>query len=308
MEGSQATGTACDRVADVRQKLGAPDSYDDILPVTLTSHAPALLTYYVELVNHAQKSAGRSNAAYAAEGPAPAAMQGVTATLRAEGVVLHWDAAQSGGCTDCDIRIDRMLQGTSSKAQQAASRPARLSPNPFATPPPPTRQLLEVSTAAMHEDSSREERNEAIDRSIQVGEKYEYRLRRVETISLDGHTLELLGEESTPVTIQTRDIFPPAVPQDLAAVADDGTRAIDLSWSPDIEPDLSGYVVYRREVKDDSGPRRISGATPLPTPTYHDTEVQPGIRYAYSVTAVDQAGNESARSNEAEETLSPPQQ
>jgi len=34
----------------------------------------------------------------------------------------------------------------------------------------------------------------------------------------------------------------------------------------------------------------------LPSPAYRDTSVQSGQHYWYTVTAVDQAGNESARS------------
>jgi fibronectin type 3 domain-containing protein len=37
--------------------------------------------------------------------------------------------------------------------------------------------------------------------------------------------------------------------------------------------------------------------------SYRDTAMQPGHTYAYSLSAVDQSGNESKRSPEVEETL-----
>jgi fibronectin type 3 domain-containing protein len=107
----------------------------------------------------------------------------------------------------------------------------------------------------------------------------------------------------------TRDIFPPAVPRDLVAIADEGSKAIDLSWSADNEPDLAGYFVYRQNPVGAGREMavRISGPRPLATPTFHDTDVKPGAIYAYTVSAVDQQGNESAQSPEADESLPPSQ-
>ena len=85
--------------------------------------------------------------------------------------------------------------------------------------------------------------------------------------------------------------------------------AIDLSWLPGAEADLAGYIVYRRE-RDTSGPaaawQRISPAQPVVGPGFHDSNVQPGHTYIYTVTAIDQSGHESARSNEASDTVPAP--
>jgi hypothetical protein len=102
--------------------------------------------------------------------------------------------------------------------------------------------------------------------------------------------------------------------------------AIDLSWSPNTEPDIAGYSVYRRDLTaGETTATRLNGrgefapsvdVDVLPeTPTslmqrkthvnasvFHDANVTPGHRYAYSVSAVDRTGNESARSPEVEET------
>jgi hypothetical protein len=286
----------CDRVTDERRPLGVPASYDDILPVTLTSGTSAPLTYYVELVNHAQKSAGRSNPAYALDGPAPPALTGLTVSVRAEGVVLQWEPAR--GCADCKVLIDRLLQGV--PVRKTAGRGAGFTASPLATAAPPPRQTLEVSARNVAE---------TIDQTAEFGQTYEYRARRVESITLERHAIELLGQESSPVRIETRDTFPPAVPKDLAAVADDRAKAIDLSWSADTERDLAGYYVYRQTPvgQGREAAVRISGVNPLPTPSFHDTDVLPGLIYAYTVSAVDQSGNESARSDEADESLATPQ-
>jgi len=67
---------------------------------------------------------------------------------------------------------------------------------------------------------------------------------------------------------------------------------------PDI--DLDGYNVYRRE--ENSQAAKLNTA-PIKTPAHRDTDVTSGKHYFYSVSAVDVRGNESARSEEAEENV-----
>ena len=53
-------------------------------------------------------------------------------------------------------------------------------------------------------------------------------------------------EESAPsekMCVTPRDIYPPAAPKGLAAVASTGW--IDLIWDPNTEADLAGYLVLR---------------------------------------------------------------
>jgi fibronectin type 3 domain-containing protein len=106
-----------------------------------------------------------------------------------------------------------------------------------------------------------------------------------------------------------RDIFPPHPPSGLEAVPGGATAAdhsIDLSWSPNTEADLAGYIVYRQEI-DSKG--AVTGTvtrlnqTPVVGPAYRDQTAMAGRRYAYRVTAVDTAGNESAPSADVQETL-----
>jgi fibronectin type 3 domain-containing protein len=125
---------------------------------------------------------------------------------------------------------------------------------------------------------------------------------------VDGRTLELAGPPSDPVRVEAIDIFPPAIPTGLAAVAlaGDATTgpSIDLNWQPVTDADLAGYAVYRREAG--AGWRRISPAQPVVGPAFHDSNVRPGRTYIYSVSAIYQGGHESDRSAETEETVPSP--
>jgi len=103
------------------------------------------------------------------------------------------------------------------------------------------------------------------------------------------------SDDSTPVVVMPRDTFPPAVPQNLVAAVTSppsGTSAVEISWSANLENDLGGYRVYRRDTQDGRG--QLLTTELLPAPAYRDISVQAGHRYWYTVTAVDRAGNESA--------------
>jgi hypothetical protein len=67
---------------------------------------------------------------------------------------------------------------------------------------------------------------------------------------------------------------------------------INLKWTASTDPSgIKGYNVYR-------GGTKIT-ASPITTTTYGDTTVAAGTSYSYTVTAVDGANNESAKSNTA---------
>ena len=93
----------------------------------------------------------------------------------------------------------------------------------------------------------------------------------------------------------------------MATAGENGAGpAIDLSWLPGSEADLAGYIVYRREPGAAADWLRISPGQPVVGPGFHDSNVQPGHTYTYAVTAIDQGGRESARSNEASDTVPAP--
>ena len=275
--------------------LMAPESdgvFSETLPTPLASGPPRALTYFVELTNARRRSAGLSNAAVAVAGAAPSAVTGLTARVRKDGIALHWTPDDPGYA----IRLHRKLLAsppeTKSKAQSGL----------FAPSPEPVEQNLLVE-AALQAAPDR-----ALDKAIRFGQIYEYSAQRVARLALEGQAVELAGEISPPVRIEALDVFPPAVPTGLAAVATLGENgaetAIDLSWQAGADADLAGYAVYRHEANGTW--QRISPAQPLVGPAFHDTTVRPGHSYRYAVTAIDQGGHESARSAEAEETVPNP--
>jgi fibronectin type 3 domain-containing protein len=144
-----------------------------------------------------------------------------------------------------------------------------------------------------------------LDKDAVLDHIYTYTVQRVEKITMRGELVAVAGPASKPMRIDARDLFPPATPTGLQAVADPEARAIDLSWQPDTEADLAGYRVYRREAGASAQPARVSGAVEA-APSFRDAGAQPGHTYWYSVSAVDKDGNESPRSAEVEESL--PQQ
>ena len=83
-------------------------------------------------------------------------------------------------------------------------------------------------------------------------------------------------------------------------------RSIDLSWRPNTDPDLAGYIVYRQEIDSKgvaAGTATRLNPIPVVGPAYRDHTAIAGHRYAYYVTAVDTAGNESGPSDKVQETL-----
>jgi hypothetical protein len=130
------------------------------------------------------------------------------------------------------------------------------------------------------------DRAEYVDSTAQFGQSYNYIVQAV------SGTTE--SEISPPVAITPVDKFAPAAPAGLTIVA--GIGSIELVWDRNTEPDLRGYRVYRGA--GDGPLARI--AEMVDTPSYSDRQVETGKRYRYAVTAVDQAGNESAQSAVAE--------
>ncbi|MCW2802342.1 MAG: large repetitive protein [Propionibacteriaceae bacterium] len=86
------------------------------------------------------------------------------------------------------------------------------------------------------------------------------------------------------------DTTAPAVPSGLTAV---GTMTeVSIDWADQSEVDLAGYLVYRSD--SESGTFTKLTANPLTASTFSDTTATAGTKLFYRVTAVDQAGNESA--------------
>ena len=145
-----------------------------------------------------------------------------------------------------------------------------------------------------------------IDKGIEWEKKYEYWITPITSWQQDDKYKGMIeGKDSAVMTVITKDIFPPAVPTGLQAVFSEVSQQafIDLTWTPNTEPDLAGYYIYRRI----EGQQAVKiNSEPVKTPASRDSSVQPGTRYFYSVTAVDLRGNESAHSQETSESVPRP--
>jgi hypothetical protein len=283
-EGSSVDSDKCASAGELELAPGLKGSFAEILPSSLSTGAPHALSYFVELLNHKGRSAGLSNAALVLAGEAPAPVAGLAAQVRKDGVALRWTSDQSSTV----IRLERTLLTIPQPRPQTG---------PLQATPEPAEQNLLVESAA----------GVALDKNVTLGNTYEYRAQRVLRQSVDGKTIDLNGELSSPVRVEALDVFPPATPTGLVAVATAADAAaasgasIDLSWQPNIEADLAGYEVYRRE--EQTPWQRISGDQPVIGPAFHDAPVLPGHTYRYGVSAVDHGGHESGRSIEAQETV-----
>jgi hypothetical protein len=280
----EGTGV-CLPVGEVSFAPQAEGTYQEALPASLSAGKPRQLDYFVELKSPKGRSAGLSNPASVLAGTAPGAISGLKAEVGADGVALRWDAGQSGA-----VRLHRKLLTPPAPGKKPANSLMQPETEPV------LRDLFVDAPAAGQEPG-------ALDHTAHFGESYDYTAQRVERVAIDGpdgqKSLELAGAISAPVHVIVVDIFPPAMPQGLVAVLVPEEKTIDLSWQPDTEEDLAGYIVYRAEA--DGNWKRISGAQPLTGPAYRDAAIEPGHSYRYAVSAIDLTGHESKRSAEAQE-------
>jgi len=293
---NESVAAGCSAAATVQLAPEASGAFTGTLPPALAAGAPRVVTYFIELDNRKGRTAGLSNGAQILAGEAPAAVDGLRAELRRDGVLLRWSPSPNDAALVA-VRLVRTLVSPPAK-QPAETKNAE---GPLGRHREPAERNLLVEPGA-HLDR-------ALDSSIEFGATYEYRAQRVARVAINGQTLELAGPLSPPTRIEAVNVLPPSVPRGLAAVATAGGEgagpAIDLNWQPDTEADLAGYVVYRSDAAAGDW-QRISPAQPVAAPGFHDANVKPGHIYRYAVSAVDQQGHESARSAETEETVPGP--
>ena len=117
------------------------------------------------------------------------------------------------------------------------------------------------------------------DRRVEFGIE---RCYAVSTLDVVGG-LDVRSRLSTETCVTLVDIFPPAAPEGLRAFGSDG--AVGLTWQPNDEEDLAGYLVLRGVPPGET----LQPLTPEPVleNIYQDTTAEPGVRYVYAVRAVD---------------------
>ena len=131
---------------------------------------------------------------------------------------------------------------------------------------------------------------EYLDSSFEFGHKYIYAIR---SFAGEGQNTAI-SSPSTFIDVNAADKFPPATPRNVRAITVPG--AVELAWSPNSEPDLAGYNVYRSTGSEEGLAARLN-QQPLEVPVYRDTQVTAGASYSYRIRAVDRNGNESSPSD-----------
>lgn len=255
----------------------ASRSYTDSLVGSLQTDNPSSFAIYaVEVLNAGGRGVGLSNQVRVSLVRTLPPPREFAARVTGLGVVLSWanDAPPAGSAPVHYLyRIYRRLAGSQEQIL-AGQIPAGSEP------------MLTLT-----------------DSSIEWEKTYEYRAETVTMVAQESKAeIQVEGEDSPEIKIFADDVFPPAVPSGLQAVASGpGQKTfIDLVWAPVSDVDLDGYNVYRHE--EGSAPVKVNAAL-LKTPAYRDDSVAAGKSYLYSVSAVDVRGNESARSEEAGETV-----
>jgi hypothetical protein len=271
---------------------GAPATYTESLPHELASGNIRPLTYSVELLGKHGRSAGRSELAQVPAGQSPPALGPLTAEVRADGVALFWKDPQP-----LLVILHRRLLTPPEKKPAGAL-------DSSTEPAEPAEVDLRVNPRSLGQQVG------ALDPTARFGLSYEYTARAADRLSAantnpsESRAIQMLGQPSPPIRVDVIDTFPPAIPQGLVTIWVEEEKTIDLSWQPDTEQDLAGYIVYRAEA---DGPwKRISGTAPLTSPAFRDSQATTGHTYRYAVTAIDLLGNESKRSPEATETVPRP--
>ena len=267
-------------------------TFVDTLPRELQEQNPTgLASYAVEALNLEARSAGLSNRVQVALAPTLPPPGSFRAEVMKDGVMLTWDwQAPSSKIPDlsyqCRIYRKSLETGTEAK-------------------------LADVDCSLGRYE----------DKTIEWQKNYQYRIEVVTSVKLPSQETPcatkpegnngstncisvsfIEGDDSPPQRVFTKDIYPPAVPTGLQAVFSGPGQPpfVDLLWTPDTDADLAGYNVYRRE---EGGTFAKINSDVVKTPAYRDGNVVSGKTYSYAVTAVDERGNESARSEEASETV-----
>lgn len=262
--------------SDQSQTAANTETYKDNLPESLLEQNPtADLTYSIEVLNEDNRSAGLSNRVHVPAVPTLSPPADFTAQLTGDGVVLSW--ASSGETSKVpDVQHRYRIY----RRDEATGKDIVAGEVPFDQP------------------------GEArfLDSGFEWERAYLYRITIVTIVNRSGAEEQVEGDDSSPLRILAHDVFPPAVPSGVQAVySGEGQKPfVDLIWAPVTNSDLAGYNVYRRE--ENASAVKLNSEL-VKAPAYRDSAVAPGKTYSYSISAIDVRGNESARSEEASETV-----
>lgn len=272
----------------------------DTLPSSLLQADPiGFVTYTVEVLNTANRSAGLSNPSRVPLLPTVPPFPSFQARVVPLGVTLSWQCPQTAAATTKEVTYLFRIYRRPAEST-VTTKVAEMNATDCAVPEAGTTNAEKQPSTNAPADKRI---TSFLDETIEWEKTYFYRGTVVSVLATLGKPpIEVEGEDTPEIKIFADDIFPPAVPTGLQAVYSGPGQApfIDLIWTPVTDSDLDGYNVYRRE---GSGAEKKISATLVKTPAFRDAHVENGKSYFYSVTAVDQRGNESAHSAEASESV-----
>ena len=248
--------------------------YADVLPPELGLKNPTgFVTYAVEEMNAKGRSAGLSNQVTIPVAPTIPAPDELSAKVSGEGVTISW-AGPTPAAAPAGLTFRYQIE----------------------------RRPMDGPTYIVVGDAAPSARGSYLDKTFEWEKKYEYRIATQTAVQVKGTSAVVPGDNSKPVEVFTRDIYPPAQPIGLQAVFSSvGQKPfVDLTWAPNLENDLAGYNVFRR--LESGAPQKLNQQL-IQVPSYRDEDVKASGKYVYSVSAVDLRGNESQRSAEASETV-----
>ena len=93
----------------------------------------------------------------------------------------------------------------------------------------------------------------------------------------------------------TLDTAPPRAPSNVAAAPEEEGKVVRVTWRPNTEPDLAGYVVFRAPTVQ--GPWEEAGRVGNRVAEFLDERLPQAPVLVYQVSAFDTGGNLSARSS-----------
>ena len=266
----------------------AEATFVDMLPREFAEQNPGrVATYAVEVLNQAARGAGLSNRVQVALVPTLPPPANFSAEVTAAGVVLRWNWTLPSAAPANVSYLCRIYRKSEESRNEG--------------------KVADVDCAGQ----------EFRDVTAEWQKNYEYRATTVTSEKMEApcaamagqaspggcaRTESVEGDDSPTQTVFTKDVYPPAVPSGLQAVFSGPGQApfVDLLWAPNTDADLAGYNVYRRE---EGGQAAKINPELIKTPAYRDPAVASGKTYWYAVSAVDERGNESVRSEEASEAV-----
>ena len=334
LRGTTVTGSLCRQIGDsgrcvpvdaeetrtplsISRAVPAPAVvWTDELPASLRSGAPRLIGYRVELRDAAGRTGGFSDPVYAAAGSAPPTVAALRAEPMRLGIEVQWTPVANGG----EVLLERREPVSTAAHPRPASGEAPLThPQGTSKAVKPGRLTRSTSSSnqaktpglvVLQAEPGNTSAAATIDTGVQEDVPYRYTAVRRETAQLGGHALELRSAPSAEVAATWRDRYPPAAPTALTGLgyqvpadAKDagggapGGYAVDLVGPPGEDTRRGVYLASRPALDaagEPTGARTRLTAQPVATPGYHDATAEPGMRYRYSVTAIDPKGNESA--------------